>query len=56
MALLKNLDSQQLYYLLPHHTLGRRIGKVDSVISGEEISKLHAVIEYRDSQAKTQRY
>ncbi len=48
MAQLRNLVTQQVYYLLPHHTLGRRAGSVDSVIDGQSISKLHAVIEWRD--------
>ncbi|NRB40347.1 MAG: FHA domain-containing protein [Pseudomonadales bacterium] len=50
MALLRNVLSKEAYYLLPHHTFGRRVGAVDSLIEGEDISKLHAVIEWRDEQ------
>ncbi len=47
MALLLNTATQKATHLLPHHTFGRRADKVDSALEGEEISKLHAVIEWR---------
>ncbi len=48
MALLINEKTGEKVYLNPHHTFGRREDAVDTALSISGISKIHAVIEYRD--------
>lgn len=46
MAFLRNMQTNQLLYLLSHHTFGRRSSVVDTLMSAPEISKIHAVIKW----------
>lgn len=46
MAILKEQGENNFCYLMPHHSFGRRPDAVDTVIQHEEISKIHAVIEW----------
>jgi hypothetical protein len=50
MARIEHLDSQEDVELRACHTFGRRSDLVDSVIQEPEISKIHALIEYKSSQ------
>ena len=45
----KSPEFSGLQYLRDYHTFGRRSGTVDTVINQTYISKLHAVVEWRES-------
>ncbi|WP_250459134.1 FHA domain-containing protein [Microbulbifer litoralis] len=46
MACLQHPDREQPVYLMAHHTVGRRQGKVDTRITSAEISGIHAAIQW----------
>ena len=48
MAYIKFLESKDIEYLREHHTLGRRADSVDTLLDFPFISKIHAVIEWRE--------
>lgn len=50
MAYLRNVQTNEVVYLLNHHTFGRRHELVDTCIPQPEISKIHAVIEWKGNQ------
>ncbi|GAA6169849.1 FHA domain-containing protein [Sessilibacter corallicola] len=49
MARIKHLDSHEEVELRACHTFGRRSDLVDSLIQEPEISKIHALIEYKNN-------
>ena len=52
MAAILNLDHQQstLSYLNAYHSIGRSATNADTVINAPEISRTHAVVEWKDEQ------
>ena len=46
MAKFISLSDKHTLYLHGHHTFGRLLGKVDSVVEGDAISKIHASVEW----------
>ncbi|VUD67496.1 hypothetical protein TDB9533_03822 [Thalassocella blandensis] len=46
MAILKEDGKNHFCYLMPHHSFGRRVDVVDTPLHHEEVSKIHAVIEW----------
>lgn len=46
MACLQHPDRDQPVYLMAHHTIGRRQGAADTRITNEEISAIHAAIQW----------
>jgi hypothetical protein len=52
MAAILNLEDQQktLNYLNAYHCIGRSVTNVDTVINAPEISRTHAIIEWKNGQ------
>jgi FHA domain len=48
MGYLLNKESQLKLPLREHHTVGRRVDKVDTVVADPVVSRIHAAIEWRD--------